>query len=127
MTPYHDLYDNEYGFGYQMKTFRPPYGAYSDTVRQATNLTAVLWNVDSKDWSYRTKYDANDVVDVIYNEVIKDGDENDVVLFHDIYQTSVDAASKLITYYINQGYQIVNVSELMEVLGVTGASYFSGK
>lgn len=127
MTPYHDLYDNEFGFGYQMKTFRPPYGAYSDTVRQATNLTAVLWNVDSKDWSYRTKYDAYDAVDVIYNEVVKDADENDVVLFHDIYQTSVDAASKLITYYINQGYQIVNVSELMEVLGVTGASYFSGK
>ena len=127
MTPYYDLYDNEFGFGYQMKSFRPPYGAYSDTVRQATNLTAVLWNVDSKDWSYRTKYDAADAVDVIYNQVIKDADENDVVLFHDIYQTSADAACRLITYFINQGYQIVNVSELMEALDMTGVSYFSGK
>ena len=32
-----------------------------------------------------------------------------------------------ITYYINQGYQIVNVSELMEALDMSGVSYFSGK
>ncbi len=127
MTPYHDLCDNEYGFGYQMKTYRPPYGAINKDIASSLNLTAVLWNVDSLDWSYRTKYDASKCVEVICNKVINDADENDVVLFHDIYQTSVDAACKLVEYYIKQGYQLVTVSELMNALDITVTSYFSGK
>lgn len=127
MTPFHDLYDNEYGFGYQMKFFRPPYGAYSSSLKEATSLTAILWNVDSLDWSYREKYDSDQAVQTIYDKVINDADENDVVLFHDIYQTSADAACELIKYYIDNGYQIVNVSELLTVLNMNDVSYFSGK
>ena len=127
MVPYHDLCDNQYGFGYQMKTYRPPYGAYNSSVANELNLTAVLWNVDSLDWSYRTKYEASEAVDVIYNKVVEETDENDVVLFHDIYQTSADASCRLMEYYIKQGYQLVTISELMDALGVTGAATFSGK
>lgn len=127
MVPYHDLCDNEYGFGYQMKTYRPPYGATNKAVASELNLTAVLWNVDSLDWSYRTKYEASEAVNVIYQKVLDETDENDVVLFHDIYQTSADAACRLIVHYIEEGYQLVTVSELMDALGVTGSSYFSGK
>ncbi len=127
MIPYHDLCDNEYGFGYQMKTYRPPYGAYNKSVSSELNMTAVLWNVDSLDWSYRTKYEATEAVNIIYQKVIDETDENDVVLFHDIYQTSADASCRLMEYYINEGYQLVTISELMDALGVTGASYFAGQ
>ncbi len=126
MIPYHDLCDNEYGFGYQMKTYRPPYGAYNKAVSSSLDLTAILWNVDSLDWSFRTKYSASEAVDIIYNKVIEDSDENDIVLFHDIYQTSADASCRLMEYYIKQGYQLVTVSELMEALDIT-SPVFSGK
>ncbi|MBR2578034.1 MAG: hypothetical protein IKE38_03790, partial [Erysipelotrichaceae bacterium] len=127
MIPFHDLYDNQYGFGYMMKTFRPPYGSTNDSVDTATGLTAVLWNVDSLDWSYRLKYDHDDCVEVIFNKVVSEADENDVILFHDIYQTSVDAACELVEYFIREGYQVVSASELMEALGLEGVSHFSGR
>ena len=127
MIPYHDLCDNEYGFGYMMKLFRPPYGSHNSTVDNATYLTAILWNVDSLDWKYRTMYDHDECVDVICDKVIKEADENDIVLFHDIYQTSADAACRLIEYYIKEGYQIVSASELMEALNISNVAYFSGR
>ncbi len=127
MTPYHDLYDGEYGFGYMMKVFRPPYGNRNSTVDNATFLTAILWNVDSLDWKYRTMYDHDECVDVIFNKVVKETDENDVVLFHDIYETSADAVCELIEYYVKEGYQIVNVSELMAYLNIENVSHFSGR
>ena len=126
--PYHDLYDGQYGFGYKMKVFRPPYGAFNDTVASAANgLIAVLWNVDSLDWSYRTKYDGDKAVDIICDKVINDVNEDDVVLFHDIYKTSADAACRLIVHYIKEGYQILNASELMEALDMEDVSRFYGK
>lgn len=127
MIPYHDLCDNQYGFGYMMKVFRPPYGSHNQTVDSATNLTPVLWNVDSLDWKYRTMYDHDECVDVVCDKVIKETDENDVVLFHDIYQTSADAACRLVEYFIKQGYQIVSASELMDALNISNVSYFSGR
>lgn len=127
MIPYHDLYDNQYGFGYMMKTFRPPYGSTNATVDSCTSLTAVLWNVDSLDWSYRLKYDHDTCVDVICDKVISEADENDVVLFHDIYQTSVDAACELVEYFIKEGYQIVSASELIDAVGLQGKTHFSGQ
>ena len=127
MIPYHDLCDNQYGFGYMMKVFRPPYGSHNQTVDAATNLTPILWNVDSLDWKYRTMYGHDECVDVVFDKVVKETDENDIVLFHDIYQTSADAACRLIEYYIKQGYQIVSASELMDALNISNVSYFSGR
>lgn len=123
LTPYNDLKN---GFGYEMTLFRPPYGAINENVLNATNLKAILWNVDSLDWSYRNKYSHDEAVNVIYEKVLNDTDENDVVLFHDIYQISADAACKLIEHYIKEGYQIVSASELMNALDVN-SKRFSGK
>lgn len=123
LTPYNDLNN---GFGYKMKLFRPPYGSINKEILDYTNLTAVLWNVDSLDWSYRNKYDEEECVDVIYKKVVDDTNENDVVLFHDIYKTSAKASKKLIIHYIKEGYQIVSASELMKALDIS-SKRFSGK
>lgn len=123
LTPYNDLKN---GFGYEMKLFRPPYGSINQTVLDSTNLKAILWNVDSLDWSYRNKYDHDKCVEVICDKVKQETDENDIVLFHDIYSTSADASSELIEYYIKNGYQIVSASELMNALNITSKK-FSGK
>ena len=56
---------------------------------------------------------------------VKDGD---IILMHDIYETTVDAAIALIPELQEAGYQLVTVKELAEYKGSTlqnGSSYFS--
>lgn len=127
MEPYYDLYDGEFGFGYKMKTYRPPYGSINSSVEDSIDLTAVLWNVDSLDWKYRGSLKGEDCVKAISDKVISEVNENDVILFHDIYDTSVEAASYLLEYYIKEGYQVVSASELMEALNKTDLKVFGGQ
>lgn len=122
MIPYNDLYD---GFGYTMRCYRPPYGERNPEADSDLALRAILWNVDSLDWRIRLNHEHDDAVAIIKENVISSANQNDVVLFHDIYRTSVDAASELLPYYLDQGYQVVAVSELMDILNYSG-KVFSG-
>ncbi|WP_051870241.1 polysaccharide deacetylase family protein, partial [Streptomyces resistomycificus] len=67
--------------------FRPPYGAINQTVRNATTLSPVLWDVDTEDWKYRDS-------DKVARTVINKAGRNDVVLMHDIHRTSVAAVPR---------------------------------
>ena len=49
-------------------------------------------------------------------ETVSDGD---VILLHDIHDFSVNAAFELIPKLIEQGYQLVTVSELAEARGTS--------
>ena len=69
------------------------------------------WSVDTEDW--RTK-DCGKILDVIYR-CTGDGD---IVLLHDRYQNSVDAALTAIAHLQEQGYVFVTVAELLELKGV---------
>lgn len=120
------FWDLNKGFGYEMKYFRPPYGEYNDEVLKATKLSAILWNVDSKDWSLRRNPDEDAAVENIIDRVVSSAKENNVVLFHDIYPTTQKSVYKLLDYYIDNGYQIVNVSELLTHLDKTDVKVFYG-
>lgn len=115
MMPYNVLKDS---FGYEMKDFRPPYGAYNDNVLAQVPLKAVLWNVDSEDWKRKDMEEeaaASDTVSYVL-ETMKD---NGIILMHDIYPNSAAALEKLVPILIDQGYQLVTVNELKETLGRT--------
>lgn len=99
---------------------RPPYGAVNDTVKSTVGLPIILWNVDTLDWKTN---DANDVVEHILT-VAGDGD---IVLMHDTKEWSVEATIEVIPILLEQGYQLVTVSEMAEAHGVTmvsGGRYF---
>ncbi len=83
---------------------RPPYGSYDARVKSA-GMPIVLWNVDTLDWKLKNK----DAILTRMKETVKDGD---IILMHDIYQTSVDAALEFIDYAWGQGFEFVTVSEL---------------
>lgn len=92
---------------------RPPGGAYNAASLQAVglvNMRAVLWSIDTLDW--KTK-DKQSTVDAVLNHV-KDGD---IVLMHDLYGTTADAAEVIIPELIKRGYQLVTVSELASSRG----------
>lgn len=98
--------------GQRTTMIRPPYGAINDAVKAVLDTPYVLWDVDTLDWKYK---DAAYVRDYVLSQA-KDGR---IILMHDIYETTVQAMAEVIPQLVEQGYQLVTVSELMSVKGVT--------
>lgn len=92
--------------GYEPEFIRPPFGAWRKEQMNQADMFPVMWTIDPLDWKYQnTEY----VVNHILNNV-KDGD---IILLHDIFETSVEAALIVIDRLQEQGYEFVTVDELM--------------
>ena len=108
--------------GVKPTLMRPPGGGYNGTVLSALKdrqMSCILWSVDPMDWKY---HNTQTVVQNILSTV-KDGD---IILLHDMYNTSVDAALSIIDTLQAQGYCFVTVSELASIKETTltpGAVY----
>lgn len=87
--------------------YRPPYGAINANVRSQTSMETVMWNVDTLDWKHRTPEKTLAYV----KEQVKD---NSIILMHDIHSETADALEAVINYLIDQNYEIVTVSEILE-------------
>ena len=101
---------------------RPPYGLISPGTEKEIKTPMVKWSVDPRDWESR------DTAKVV-KAVLKDAKPNSIVLLHDIYPTSVDAALKIVDTLQKEGYCFVTVEELLRLNGITpepGKMYRSG-
>lgn len=88
--------------------FRPPYGNYNETVRLNSPYSLVLWSVDTLDWKSRN---AQSILSSISSEGNLDGK---VILMHGIYDSTAKAVEQLVPSLLEQGYQLVTVSELIQ-------------
>ncbi|MCD8120899.1 MAG: polysaccharide deacetylase family protein [Clostridiales bacterium] len=100
---------------------RPVGGAESEegmSMVGAVSMPAVLWSVDTLDWKTR---DAQSTIAEVLDKV-QDGD---IILMHDLYDATAEAAETLIPELTSQGYQLVTVSELASYRGgmLPGKSY----
>ena len=86
---------------------RPPYGAVNKTVKNATGRAMITWTIDTEDWRSR---DAQTVADYVMNYGDLDGE---IILMHSIYESTADATAILVPWLVEQGYQLVTVTELM--------------
>ena len=87
---------------------RPPYGNGNDEIAQIFGLPSINWDVDTLDWSSRN-------ADAVIEEVHKIGNlDGCVVLMHSIYSSSAEATERLVPELVDQGYQLVTVSELLQ-------------
>lgn len=91
--------------GSEPEYIRPPYGSLSKKMKKTINMTPVLWDVDPRDWSILN-------TDRVVCHVIKNVEDGDVILLHDIFDTSVDAAVKIVDILEKEGYIFVTVDEL---------------
>ncbi len=91
---------------------RPPYGIVNQKVIQWADGPLILWSVDPEDWKVKN-------VDQIVSTVTKQVKDGDIILMHDIYDSSVDAALRIVDELLQQGYCFVTVEQLMELRGVT--------
>ncbi len=86
---------------------RPTYGSVNQNLRDNTNLEIILWNVDTKDWKYKN-------VNTIVNNALKDVKDGSIILMHDTHKRTSEAVKILIPKLIENGYQLVTISELKE-------------
>ena len=84
---------------------RPPFGKWSSGLQEAVPMETVLWSVDSLDWKLQD-------TDRIVQRVLKDTEDGDIILMHDEFQTSVEAALEIIDNLLAKGYTFVTVDEL---------------
>ncbi len=90
------------------KTFvfmRPPYGAINNEIKEALDTAFILWNLDTEDWRYRD-------TEHIVNYVLDNVKEGSIILFHDMYRTTIDAIKQILPELYVRGYQAVTVSDL---------------
>lgn len=96
--------------GEDTTVIRPPYGATNDEVLALLQEPVVLWDMDTEDWESRN---AQTIADKVLS-VVKDGD---IILMHDIYDSTAEAVEILVPKLKEQGYQIVTVSEMARLKG----------
>lgn len=109
--------------GYQISLLRPPYGAVSKKMKKKIDLPMILWSLDTEDWKSRN---TKKIVKQVKKEV-KDGD---IILMHNIYDTTAAAVEQLIPWLQKKGYDVLTVSELMARNNKTiekGRVYLNGK
>ncbi|MCI9068522.1 MAG: polysaccharide deacetylase family protein [Lachnospiraceae bacterium] len=92
--------------GQTVEYIRPPYGSWNSKLECAVNMREVGWTVDPRDWDVKN-------TDVIVKRVLGDVKDGSIILLHDVYDTSVEAAFRIIDELKAQGYTFVTVDRLL--------------
>ncbi len=97
--------------GVKPNLLRPTYGSVNDNVKLYSDAPLILWSIDTLDWKSRNK---NKVV----NAALKKVRDGDIILMHDIYETTAMAAEVIIKELCSRGYQLVTINELYEAKSI---------
>ena len=94
--------------GTLVNLLRTPGGQQTDTIRQCAqeaNLALVHWSLDPKDWATRDR-------ELVFHKIVEQAQDGDVILLHDMSDSSVQAALQAVDALQRQGYQFLTVSQL---------------
>ena len=95
--------------GVRPTLFRPPSGAYNNTLIDAVagiNMYTIQWDVDSHDWMKKSK-------EYIIDRVTKRVKPGSIVLFHNAAENTPEALPDIIETLLADGYKFVPISELI--------------
>lgn len=85
---------------------RPPFGDWSKELEQEMEMIPVLWDIDPLDWCTYN-------VETIVRKVLSKAEENAIILMHDEYATSIEAALEIVDKLLEEGYTFVTVDEIV--------------
>ena len=85
---------------------RPPFGAWKKNLELCVEMLPVFWTIDTLDWKIKN---AEKIVDIVQNEI----DDGAIILMHDEYDTSVEAALEIVDKLRTIGYELVTVDQLI--------------
>lgn len=98
--------------GEDLKLLRPPYGNVNQEMKENLNYVFINWNLDTEDWRYRDEKH-------VYDSVIEKVEDGDIILMHDLYDSTIEAVRKLLPELYVRGFQVVSVSELANLKDIT--------
>lgn len=90
---------------------RPPYGLYDEGVQRNADAPIILWSIDPKDWGDKS-------ADREVAHIVSEAKDGAIVLMHDIYPASVEAALRVVDELHAQGYLFVTVGQLFAERGI---------
>ena len=92
--------------GEEVSYMRPPFGAWQKKLEWELDVMPVMWTIDPLDWATNNE-------DEIVNKVVTQAKENDIILLHDCYESSVNAALRIVDILQKEGFEFVTVDELI--------------
>ena len=92
--------------GKEPEYMRPPFGTTQRKLEQDIQMLPVLWTIDPLDWTTENQ-------DEIVNKVVTEAEENDIILLHDCYKSSVEAGLRIVDILQEEGFVFVTVDELL--------------
>ncbi len=92
--------------GYRPEFIRPPYGSWNRKVDCPGEMISVYWTIDTLDWQIQNEAHVAD-------KILTQAKDGDIILLHDIFESSVDGALEAIDQLIEAGYELVTVDQLM--------------
>lgn len=96
--------------GHGASVIRFPFGDYDEPRIAVTNRPCFFWELDTLDWETKNVQSNVDIV-------LGNADPGTIVLMHDIYSSTVEAAEIFIPELLNRGYELVTVSTLAKARG----------
>ena len=85
---------------------RPPFGEWRQDLELSIDMLPVFWDIDTLDWKSKS---VPDILKIVESQI----HENAIILMHDGYETSVEAAFKIIDLLKENGYEFVTVDRLL--------------
>lgn len=85
---------------------RPPFGGWKKDLDLSVTMIPVFWTIDTLDWKSQN---VQSILATIEGKV----EDGSIILMHDEYQTSVDAALQIVDLLQKEGYEFVTVDEFL--------------
>ena len=92
--------------GQEPEYIRPPFGSWNTRLECAVDMKEVGWTVDPEDWKVKD-------TDMVVERVLEKTEDGSIILLHDVYDTSVEAAFQIIDALQAEGYRFVTVDGVM--------------
>ena len=92
--------------GKRPEYIRPPYGSWSGELADSVEMTPVFWDIDTLDWKSQN-------TGAVLKHICRNVGKHQVILLHDVFGTSVDAALAAVDALTERGYTFVTVDELL--------------
>lgn len=92
--------------GEPVEYVRPPFGNWNKELECELMMIPVFWTLDTLDWSTRN-------TDLLVEQVVSEAEENDIILMHDSYDSTVKAALRIIDLLQAEGFEFVRADELI--------------
>lgn len=85
---------------------RPPFGEWNTSIEQEIDMFPVLWDIDPLDWCRGN-------TEQIVKTVLDGAEDHAIILMHDEYATSVEAALQIVDELLEEGYEFVTVDKIL--------------